>query len=479
MGTSDQLVNFGSLPMWTRAVRLVTAGVRRRRLSIAAFALVFVVIGGTAGKLMPKSYSTQARMLVKKNYVMPALANPKRAVPSGSEAASQSAETAVMSRGSLEAIVSGNDLLSRWDRDRPAVLRFKDKLMGMVAGPMKDEDKRDVLVEVLAKRISVNVSDDIITFKASWTDKQTALDLTNAAVKAFLDSRRSLDVQTIADTYEILKRSAEQERAFADHQLVEVQDRQKTAVQTKLALPRRATAPAPAVTSTDDGLGAMREQIRSTHTALAAVEKRYTDQIGDLRSKLNERRSVLKATHPDIVSLEKALAGLQAEPAELTALRTRESRLLAEYASRGGHANPFVDQASGSAGAAARPMAAESDGPAALKDLEDDATVYARSLFKGSIETYQDLLARLKNTQIELETAEVAFRYRYAITKPAQLPKKADSPNVPMIVIGSLVAGLVAGVVRAIFKELQSLSLLSPSALGLYLSAPPAPSVAA
>ena len=78
-----------------------------------------------------------------------------------------------------------------------------------------------------------------------------------------------------------------------------------------------------------------------------------------------------------------------------------------------------------------------------------------------------------RDAQIELDTAEVAFRYRYTTVRPARLPRKPDAPNVVLLVAGALVAGLGAGVVRAVFQELRAQALLSPEALAAYLTAPP------
>ena len=129
-----------------------------------------------------------------------------------------------------------------------------------------------------------------------------------------------------------------------------------------------------------------------------------------------------------------------------------------------------------------KPVAAEPEPVAAAqeipltppKDTEDDATTFARSLFKSAMETYQDISERLRNADIELATAEVAFGYRYTVTEPPRLPKKADSPNVVLIVVGALMAGLMGGVVRAFFLELQALALLSPSRLMAHVAGTPA-----
>ena len=121
---------------------------RRWRL-ILLVALVFSVTGGLAAIVLPQTYSTSARLLVRKNYVMPALASPRRAVPLNSEAPTQSAAPIILSRPALEAIVAERHLRERWDRDRPPVLRLKDRLVEWVQGPATEADRVDALVWAL------------------------------------------------------------------------------------------------------------------------------------------------------------------------------------------------------------------------------------------------------------------------------------------------------------------------------------------
>ncbi|MDO8836683.1 MAG: Wzz/FepE/Etk N-terminal domain-containing protein, partial [Vicinamibacterales bacterium] len=315
---TDSLANFGNLVAWRRAATLLTGALRRRWRAVLGLSLVFVAVGVMAAALLPRSYSTQARLLVKKNYVMPALANPKRAVPGGSEAATQAAHESVLSRESLERIIGANDLLARWDAERPFLLRAKDRVLERVRGPVPDADKLDALVEVLGKRISVDVTNDVVTVKATWVSRKTALDLTNSAVATFLESRRRFDVQTVADTLAILQKSAQLVRGQVEARLTEVVGHQRVATDVKLAraarrpaILRTGSAPRPAA----DGLDDFRIQARQARRLREAIEARHQEQVTTLETRLGERRSVLTARHPDIVALEHALAGVRPIPA--------------------------------------------------------------------------------------------------------------------------------------------------------------------
>lgn len=532
MTGSDALLSFGGLEPLKSAGALVAGAVRRRWLSIAVIVVVFTAIGAGAAALLPRSYSAETRLLVKKHYVMPALASPRRAVPLGSEAPMQSAVEFVFSQQSLRGIVDRTRLVERWDAERPTLLRWKDRVMEKVRGPVSDEDKADALVDLLAMRVKVLPQDDIIRFKASWPDPVTAVDVVNAALESFLDARRKIDVQTIADTYTILEGFTERARERVDEQLAVLVKARRPAAAPASSVRRTPRADAQVRAAEDDGLDDVRAAIRTATAAREALEKQHEAARANLQAKLADRRSVLTERHPEIQVLRRDLDRLSRVPDELVAAQEEERRLREDYAARGGREDridavptshavaerpaPRADAVEPRrAGPAARPAVSDvararavTSGAArvsddieqrrddayallasgatdevterlALEDLlaeassggeeNDDVANYGRALLKNSLDTYQDLRGRLANIQIELETAQAAFNYRYSVTSPARQPKDADSPNVPLAVGGAFFAGLVAGLVRAIFAELRAMALLSPSALARHL----------
>lgn len=482
MADRDQIAGFGSADAWMRAWRLASGAVRRRWISIAMMTALFAATGAAAAVLLPRTYAAESRLLAQRNYVMPALAHPRRAVPTGADSPTQSAVEFVLNRPALEGIVRRIDLVGRWDRERPAVLRFKDRVTQRVRGPITDEDKLDAIVDLLAKRISVSVINDTITVKATWSDPRTVVDIVTGAVEAFLEARRKMDVQAIADTHALLSRTAETERANVEAQLAVVAAVARTAAVER---PRQGapvvrstlTPKAPIESRDTDPLDGLRSQILDARTEIASGEARHEQQIREAESRLAQSRAVQTDRHPDVLALQRALGRLREEPSALRAARANEAQLVAQYVASGGRLDRLSTSGAGAANAADADAAVSSSltdavlaRQARAGDEDPDAVVYARSLLKSSVETYQDILTRLANAQIELETAKAAFGYRYAVSDPARLPKKASAPNVPFIVVGALLAGLFAGVVRALFNELRARALLSPSALVRHLS---------
>jgi hypothetical protein len=319
--------------------------------------------------------------------------------------------------------------------------------------------------------------------RATWGDPHTVVDIVNGAVAAFLEARRKIDIEAVADTSRILTAFAERERARVEEQLALVAQAKRVAQRrpVPVAAPERAR-PAPAAsaeTDAEQALAPLRGGVAEAGTTRADLARQHAAKVAELEARLAERRATRTERHPEVLAIQQALARLAVEPEALRAARAREARLRSEYAALGGRledldaGHPSGAPPRGSGGGTARP-AIDTDlaGAAAVAALAvgsrleaDDLTVYQQALLKDAVETYQDLRSRLANVQIELQTAEAAFAYRYVVTNPARVPKKADSPNVAVIVVAAVLAGLFAGVVAAIFAELRSRALLSPRAL--------------
>ena len=89
-------------------------------------------------------------------------------------------------------------------------------------------------------------------------------------------------------------------------------------------------------------------------------------------------------------------------------------------------------------------------------DLRDDpAITVARSQLAMATSRYQDILMRIDAARIELDTARAAFKYRYTVVSPAQTPRNPIAPNVPLIVMAGLLAGLVFAFLTSTLLDLR------------------------
>jgi hypothetical protein len=440
----------GSPEFWMGVLRRSRAAVRRSWVSMMVLTLIFGAAGVMAARWAPRTYSAEVRLLVRKTDVMPALAHPRRSVPPSTDSLTQSAGDLIRDRQALASIVDRYELARRWDADRPAALRVKDQVFAWLGAAPSEADKAEVLVDVLAKRIAVTVDGQIITVKARWTDAATTLDLVEAATEAYLQARRRVDIDAIAETYALLERTADGARHDVERQIAASTLSQRTrALLTPMVESVEPMRPAedPLVPTRSRAIEALAERDRLRDAHEAAV-KTLEDELADRLTRETTR-------HPDVQALSRQVEQARVMPGELAEAIAEADRLAAAYLAAGGRV------------AGLTPVRATQPGPAPVVDrprpavsltrvLEDDeATLYARSLLESSIAAYQDLLERLSNTRIELETARAAFDYRYTTVAAARLPRKADSPNGLLMVIGALVAGFGVGVLRAAAVELR------------------------
>ena len=59
----------------------------------------------------------------------------------------------------------------------------------------------------------------------------------------------------------------------------------------------------------------------------------------------------------------------------------------------------------------------------------------------------------MEGAQIELDTARAAFKYRDNILRPAQVPKRAEKPDVPLALTGGALSGLLMALLVCVLRD--------------------------
>lgn len=417
-----------------RGVRLVLQAIRRRWLRIVLLTVAFTAAAVTAARLMPRSYSGEQRVLARKNFLMPALADPRRAVPFGAEAPSQAASELTLQRTTLERIMRDAKLVERWDADRAWILRTKDALRARLLGAIPREEMEDAILELLRTRLRVQVQEEVITIHVNWTSPTAVVDIVNAAYRGFQAERERLDVESIEATRRILE-----ERLVATNQQVG-----QRLVELRIARSRASALAKASVAEQQKALAVNKvpekEENVSEYTA-RLMRARREERRAALEVELAEQAGSLGDAHPDRIALRDAIASLKSSDS-----------LDASGAS------PW---SSGSAGAKRKAVSGNSSLMASAllepDDPDQDVDVaYARAMLRVAVDTYEDLSMRAGNARIEASTARAAAPFRYTMTSPVRRPRKPDSPNVVIIVLGGVVVGMMAGVMMAVATEVKS-----------------------
>jgi hypothetical protein len=205
--------------------------------------------------------------------------------------------------------------------------------------------------------------------------------------------------------------------------------------------------------------------------AVDELEEFRRHRLSELQAHLAEARTTYTESHPAIVDLKQSISALSVESPQVTSLRHEAASLKAEYDQKGAGATNVPASAvastpvltSLSAGAAATPPQLPSDVLRLDFDLREDrdpGMVYARGQLRDAMDKYAALRTQIQTGQIDLETAQAAFKYRYSVVTPAHLPKNPTKPNIPLVLLVALVAATLCGILCAVVSDVRAGRLL-------------------
>jgi hypothetical protein len=134
--------------------------------------------------------------------------------------------------------------------------------------------------------------------------------------------------------------------------------------------------------------------------------------------------------------------------AQLAQLKAEERSLIAQLApvpAAPTAASVAPPSRATSASDPAPPEAASSAAPLPVAPAEwgqDARSQIVRSKLEGAIRSYQDAVGRLDVANNELEILRTAFKYRYTVVTPAEVPRDPKKPTSTIVGIGSVVGAL-------------------------------------
>jgi hypothetical protein len=426
-------------------------------------------IGGLAA--FPKSYHVEARLLAQRNAALPL-----RGDAAGADAPTRAAADMVLRHENLVAMIKATDLLNHYAAHLAPVERLRAKIAGWTQHEWSEQDRLEGMVELLGKQLHVWSSEGSLTIAIDWPDAVMAYRLVDLAQQSFLEARHVQDVSSTAESVGILQSHAASLRADVD-----------TAVETLnkilkaeggVPVPRErgaASAAAPSsagsaatVAAPDPALAKLRVMLDAKQRAIDELEDMRRHHVSDLQGHLQEQRAVYTENHPVIIDLQKAVASFSKESPQVTSLRSDVAALRAEIDQRTPEgARPTRATAASTAPAAAAAPAFVREPPPQLPpdvlaserlspEERDPAMLSARGQLRDAIDKYAALRAQIQAAQIDLETAEAAFKYRYTVVTPAHLPRRPASPNALLILIAAFVGGIFAALAVAIVVDVRS-----------------------
>lgn len=401
--------------------------------------------------ILPRTWHTETRILAQRNLIMPALGNPHRAIPTESDAPTRSAAETVIKRDNLVALVKQTNLLDEWDNTRAPIVRARDFILDLFHKRLEDEDKLEALIGLLGKQLKVTTDEGTVTIGIDWNDPNMAYRLVDAAQQNFLEARHASEVSSIAETISILEGHAANVRETIDGTLDDLRKARTTSDDE-----RRTRHIPDAVhrdgesTSSNKELTEIRVMLNAKRRAISDLEEFRQKRVAELQTLLAEQRQTFAPGHPALANTMQSIQALVAESPQIAQLKREEKELSAEYAQRGGR------EKEGPSRPALSEVSRETLDRGRKEGDEDEVVSYARSRLKIAVSKYEDLLERIEGARIELDTARAAFKYRYSIIAPAQVPKKAEKPKAPVFVGIGMFLALTLAILITTLLDLSS-----------------------
>jgi hypothetical protein len=199
--------------------------------------------------------------------------------------------------------------------------------------------------------------------------------------------------------------------------------------------------PAPAVDA------ALIEQRRS---AIKAIQEARTRRLTELNHQLEEALTTLAPAHPTVRALKQSIEQASQDPPELTRLLSDERSLAPPDAAKGATSATAAPMVAALAGATTYsppvPTLASSVALARVPPVqpnEDPALTVARLKLQNATQKYDEIIARIESAKIELDVARAAFKYRFSILRPPEVPERPDRPKPALVALAGLVAAFL------------------------------------
>jgi uncharacterized protein involved in exopolysaccharide biosynthesis len=456
--------------------RFVLDACFRHRMLAASVGLGVATIGVGGALLVPPVYEASSRILINQDaLVTPTLSNPGRTLPRTDPMVGLN--ELVKRRENLVAIAKEADLVARWEASRQPLFRLKDGITTWLLGPPTEEIKLRSVIGMLEKQIYASPDGEaVIRIGAQWRDPQVCTELAALAQRRLLAERFQQETTVITAAIDILEKEAQKAAAAIDPQLATLQrvraearkgseaasagNRAFGSARTDApaggsALVSRAaktTKPASPDLSVTNQLEAIRQRIRE-------VQEPWQRKLAELKLQLSDLRGTYGPMHPSVVQQDARIREASAEPAGLAALRDSEQALLSQIQQPAvpvDDAPTVVRIAPGAGRSTAAGSAERAAETAALVIDEPPEVATERSKLSAAIQRYNELNNRLDTARLELTTAELGFKYRYVVVEEPEFPKRPVKPKRAVLVLGSVVAALVAALLAGAIRELLS-----------------------
>ena len=388
----------------------------------------------------PRSYEVEARVLVQRTQAITG-GQQQQLSPDDMHNIAREYEEQVMAQDNIIAIVRQKNLVARWDDGRQPHRRLLDKINAKLGKPAhSDDEKFDALVGKIRSSLKVWVEATTVTMKLDWSEPEQARDIVDAAVKNFLEARFQSEVGVIPERVKIFEGAVAQ--AHKDLEIAA----QEYLRQQKLANPKEAirnilipTLPQGVPVGPEPEDPATRARLDGIRQNIATLQDGKIRRTQELQQKLAEDQRTLADGHPQIIADKQQIEASKADSGELARYKQEERDILNDLAAKQKAAIAAAAEANKN-----KPLV-KTQMPAILAPEPLPTAGATKSLADAEVQfgtikqKYTDYTSQLEAVRLEMKTQEAAFRTRYKVTHPAEIPAGPKRPvGLIAIIIGVL-----------------------------------------
>jgi uncharacterized protein involved in exopolysaccharide biosynthesis len=442
-------------------IRFVLLSAKKHWLLSVTLFLVISVPGVLIARVLPLQYATRARVLVTPEGIR------ARVLASGNGDAAadlHAVQDKAFRDENLRGIVNDMNLERTWSERRPPLLAFKDRLRGGLE-KLTPEGRMRALMGTVQQRFSVTADAyaGVLTIDGAWSDPRTAYELVQTVLTRFLNERLNAEVQVFEEVISILEQQKKDAAKEVEKGLAQVE---RASWQTKPG--HSAVAPAATPSKSTPTVETIRDvgvpdpadvlRLQEVRKQIRELRDPWQQRLSDLKLQLSDLSTRYGPKHPLVVNQEARIREASISPPGLDALRTEEAGLAANIDEASRTRERIVLKGRGTEGA-----------PAAVVEdkgvrIDSSATLSTeQSKLQQAIVKYNGLVERIDRTRIELNTAATAIKYRFTVVQKPEVPAGPTKPKQPLLIaLGSVVFGLLVGLLNGPIRELLSGRMLAP-----------------
>jgi uncharacterized protein involved in exopolysaccharide biosynthesis len=381
---------------------------RRRKLwAVLAFGLTLAAAAAFQSRKVPE-YRVETKILTQAQSLPATLRNVLDEMPT------RSAWEIVHRRENLVAIIKQSKLLS----DPALVKRLTAR--GRSGSGSAEVDPTEALVTILDRALVVLSSEGTLTIQLDWPNPRQAYDIVQAALQNFLEARRVQEIVAMDDVVAVLENRAAVIREEYDRT---VEQARRRAPSTERATARATRPSAEAVR--------LKASLEAKQRAIRELDDFRMRRLAEVQSQLDQARNSFSDAHPTVIRLREDVAALTHESPQVAALRAEEVELRRQYAQ-------ISPDDLGHLGAV----------PAVPRNAEEDQGV------REARQNYEQIVGRLNGVLVERDAARAAFKYRYNVIWPPQVPTEPVGGGWKKLLVVGILAGALLAVAVVVAPDL-------------------------